>query len=96
MARYTIVEDGRAFQVHILDYEGPLDALLDAFRSCQEGRCACPTDEYEHLETLTVDTRDREIVLKLLAKEGARFDRAKIANCLDFTLEQAGRDAHLR
>jgi len=86
MPSYTIEEQGGVLEVRITGFRGPVDDILAAFRSCQEGSCSCPTDEYENLQSLDVETTERGITLRLTPKPAARFDRTNIERCLDFTL----------
>jgi len=92
---YTIDDRDGVLEVRITGFEGPVDDILAAFRSCQEGSCSCPTDEYENLESLDVETTGGTITLRLTPKPAAQFDRSNVARCLDFTLrESAGPGTH--
>ena len=86
---YTIEDEGGVLEVRITGFEGPVDNILAAFRSCQEGSCSCPTDEYENLESLDVETTGGTITLRLTPKPAAHFDRSNVARCLDFTLRES-------
>jgi hypothetical protein len=86
---YTIEETGGVLEVTIRGYDGPLEPVLGAFEACRTGNCSCPTDEYENLESLDVQTEDNTIVLTLTPKQGATLDQTEIRACLDFTLDQA-------
>jgi hypothetical protein len=40
--------------------DGNGEEVLGAFQQCQEGRCACPTTQYEKLQTLDMEDRENE------------------------------------
>lgn len=65
------------------------DAMLAALGECAEGRCSCPTDEYEKLETMDVEPSEDAIAIHLRAKPGATLDATEIGRCLDYTVERA-------
>jgi putative SOS response-associated peptidase YedK len=72
-------------KVEVSDIEGKEEELLASFQACREGRCACPTDEYQKLESLDIDESAGKISLRLKAKSGRIFDEAEIEKCLDHT-----------
>ena len=47
-----IITHEHGIDIDITDVEGKKDQLLEAFHECSEGRCTCPTQEYEKMETL--------------------------------------------
>ena len=42
--------------------EGNKEKLLEAFQECSEGRCSCPTQEYEKVEKLDIISTENSIV----------------------------------
>lgn len=87
---YQLSETDSVLKIEISDVGDQGPDLLASFRACQEGRCSCPTNEYEKLADLSVDMADGLIHLALTPADGARFDPTQIAACLDFTLQSAG------
>ena len=55
--------------------DGNRDEVLGALQQCQEGRCACPTTQYEKLQTLDMEAGPDA------------FEQEQIEKCLDFTIE---------
>jgi hypothetical protein len=94
MASYTLEENGEAIEVVISGYDGPLEPVLESFRECQEGRCACPTDQYESLDALEVNVAGERIILRLVPKPGKELVRSEIERCLDYTLGNTGNTSH--
>ena len=86
MTSYTIDADGASIAIEITGVEGRQDALLEAFGECQQGRCSCPTNEYEKVEAMEVRSTEDRIAIRLGAKPGMSFETAQIEACLDYTL----------
>jgi hypothetical protein len=91
MARYWIDRDPHGIAIELTEVAGRQEDLLDAFEQCQSGHCTCPTDEYKKMAGMDVASTDDEIVLRLAAKPGARFDVAEISACLDYTVSKIER-----
>jgi hypothetical protein len=91
MVRHRIEQDAEGFAIELTGVAGRLEELLDAFEECQSGQCTCPTDEYQKMAGIDVASTDDEIVLRLAAKPGARFDPDEISACLDYTVSKIER-----
>lgn len=61
--------------------------LLAAFQECQQGRCSCPTMEYQKLASLDIHTSQDGLQLLLEALPGQTFDPAEIEKCLEYTVK---------
>ncbi len=72
-------------EIDVTDLEGKKDLLLEAFEECSEGRCTCPTKEYQKLEALEVTDSGDVIQLSLKAKPDQQIDTAEIEKCLEYT-----------
>ena len=79
----TIKSNAEGLTIEVSDIAGQEKRLLDEFQACQDGRCTCPTDEYEKLDTLEIHDSEGKIGLRLKAKPGRVFDEAEIEKCLD-------------
>jgi hypothetical protein len=93
MVRYQISEEPDHLKVKLEDTTGVQDQLLAAFQECQQGRCSCPTAEYEKLEGLEIEVSIDEIELRLKPKPGAQLEPSQIARCLDYTVTRTS-EAH--
>ena len=71
--------------IEVSDISGQQEQLLAEFQACQEGRCSCPTNEYEKLDSLSIEAVSGEIRLSLKAKSGQVTDGREIQTCLDHT-----------
>ncbi len=72
-------------QIDVTDLEGKQDQLLEAFQECSEGRCTCPTQEYQKVESLEVVAGEDAIQLSIKAKDEQQIDTAEIEKCLEYT-----------
>ena len=80
-----IITHEHGIDIDITDVEGKKDQLLEAFHECSEGRCTCPTQEYEKMETLEIADTENSIELSIRAKEGTEIDTKELEKCLEYT-----------
>lgn len=83
--KYSISKNAKGVDIAVEDFKNKKDKLLEAFQECQEGRCSCPTEEYEKLESLEVEHDDQNIRLRLRPKDGSTIDTSEIEKCLQYT-----------
>ena len=81
--KHQIKQDAEGLMVEISGDEVKRDELLAEFQACREGRCTCPTNEYEKLESLKIEAPPGKIRLKLKAKSGQMFEQTEIEKCLE-------------
>jgi hypothetical protein len=86
--KYQITKKPDDLEIEVVGIEGKEKQLLEAFKKCQEGRCSCPTQEYQKLGSLQVEQADGKISLGLKSKEGTKFDQVEIEKCLEHTKEK--------
>lgn len=72
-------------QIDVTNLEGKQEHLLEAFHECSEGRCTCPTDEYQKVQKLDIAGSDDAIQLVITAKPDEQIDTAEIEKCLQYT-----------
>jgi hypothetical protein len=89
MTRYTTEPDDTGLTVQLQDVGADRDRLLGAFQECREGRCDCSTDEYDKLESLSVDDQPDAVTVRLDTKPGQTLDLADIDACLRHTVDKA-------
>ena len=66
--------------------------VLEALQECQEGRCRCPTDQYERLAGMDIATRGGAMRVRLRPRAGKRLDMDALRLCLDYTGQRAESD----
>ena len=80
-----IVNQEGGVQIQVTDSGEHTDQLMAAFQECQEGRCSCPTQEYEKVESLNIEQSDEGITLSVKSKKGKQIDVGEIEKCLEHT-----------
>lgn len=85
--RYQIETTDTGLVIELTGVDGKQEQLLAAFDECQQGRCTCPTDEYEKVEAMEVRPTGDRIDILLTSKPGGQFDEAEVAACLEHTIE---------
>ena len=93
MARYRIEKRTTGIGIELTDVGDKQDALLSAFNDCAEGRCSCPTNEYEKVASMTVEGGKDQIDIKLEAKADREFQVSEIAYCLAHTIKTTDRES---
>ena len=89
MTDYKIDATGATVAIQITGTGEKQGELLQAFGECAEGRCSCPTDEYEKLAAMDVQPGEDRIDIRIEAKPGTSLDTSEIEACLDYTVARA-------
>lgn len=87
--RYQITERNDDVEIRIQQTADHAPAVLASLQDCQQGRCGCPTDQYDRLENMAIQTGADELTIRLHPHDGQRFDTTEIQACLDYTITQA-------
>ena len=80
-----VKSNSEGLTIEVSDTSGQQEQLLAEFKACQEGRCSCPTNEYEKLDSLDIEAVSGNIRLTLKPKSGQTLDSSEIQKCLDHT-----------
>ena len=80
-----IVKQESVLQIQVTDSGEHTNHLMAALQECQEGRCSCPTQEYEKVESLRVEQSEEGITLSVKSKKGQQIDVGEIEKCLEHT-----------
>jgi len=87
--RYNITQDGEAVEIHVQDTGERAPQVLASLQECQEGRCSCPTDQYDRLASIEVGGGEGELTVHLTPRPGEHLDPDELRACMDYTLESA-------
>ena len=90
--KYRIDDKKSQLDIDIEETGGKQQALLEAFQECQQGRCACPTDEYKKLASLEIESSDNAIKLHLKLKPGEQLETSELEQCLQHTIGQIAKE----
>jgi hypothetical protein len=71
--------------INITEVDDKKKELLDTFQECSEGRCSCPTQEYQKVETMNIIETDGIIQLSIKSKTDEVIDTKEIEKCLEYT-----------
>ena len=80
-----ITKNNNGIEIKITEVKGKKEELLEAFQECSEGRCSCPTQEYEKVETLNILDNEKGIRLSIKSKKNEVIDTKEIEKCLEHT-----------
>lgn len=89
---YEVTEHEDSVELRVIGTGDRAPALLASMQECQEGRCTCPTDQFNRLETIEVLSGDDNVTVSLRPSPGERLDVNELAACLDYTIAKAGTD----
>lgn len=91
MARVRVSEKSSKLHIEIEGTGKDQGAVLGALKECAEGRCACPTSQYEKLQSVDIAPGKDSIGIVLTPKAGETIDRQAIDRCLEYTRAKAQR-----
>ena len=80
-----ITKNEMGINIDVTEVEGNKEKLLEAFQECSEGRCSCPTQEYEKVEKLDIISTEDSIQLSIKSKADETIDTKEIERCLEYT-----------
>lgn len=83
--KYSIKPDSTGLSIRVEQVGGKQEQLLDEFKECAEGRCACPTAQYGKLESIEIEPGPDKIDIKLKVQAGQKLEQGDIEKCLQHT-----------
>ncbi len=86
--RYDISAHGDDVNIEVTGTAGRAERLLTSLQQCQQGECACPTDQYDRLAEIDVRADDDAVTVRLTPRPGEHLDADELRACLDYTLAQ--------
>ena len=90
MTKFNVTQDPTILKIRIDDVGEKQVQLLQALQECAEGRCTCPSNQYEKLQKIDIAPLDGVIEVSLVPRDGESIDRAEIDRCLEYTAAQLG------
>jgi len=85
---YQIKKKDKELRIQIKAPAEKSTELLENFARCQQGKCNCPTSEYEKLDSMTVEQDGDQIKLSLKSKAGTKIKEEEVKKCIDFTIDK--------
>ena len=80
--KYKITKKDKDININVSDLKGNEDKIVEAFQECKEGRCSCPTQEYDKVESFAIIDSDESVQLSIKTKNGEEIDTDEIEKCL--------------
>ncbi|MBP8101536.1 MAG: hypothetical protein KAY54_06570 [Burkholderiaceae bacterium] len=65
-------------------------AMLGELQKCASGTCACPTPQYDKVQSIEISAGTDGVSVDLKVKPGEVIDMADIERCLEHTAKQLG------
>jgi hypothetical protein len=90
--KYQIRSDPTKLAIRIDEVNDKKAQLMEALQECSEGRCNCPTPEYEKLSSMQVEERGGSVNIELKPKPGQKLEPDDIEKCVQHTIHQAEQD----
>lgn len=88
--KYSIKAKGADLKISVEQVGGKQAQLMQELKECAEGRCSCPTPQYEKLESIKIVPGSDKVDIALKAKPGEKIDQADIDKCLEQTSKKIG------
>lgn len=88
--KYSIKEEGSDLKIAVEQIGGKQSQVLQELKECAEGRCSCPTPQYDKLEAIEINAGNDKIDIGLKAKAGQKIDESDINKCLEHTAKKVG------
>ena len=88
MVVFAVHGDSAKLHITIGDTGGTQAQLTKALQECAEGRCTCPTSQYEKLQAVDISQDANQVRVTLTAKAGEAIDRKAIDKCLEYSAAQ--------
>ena len=86
-----ISKNKNGIDIKITELNGEQEKLVAAFQECSEGRCTCPTQEYQKVETLHIVGTDESIQLSIKSKPNTVINTQEIEKCLEYTKDKVSK-----
>lgn len=62
--------------------------LLKNFKKCQSGKCDCPSDQFDKIERIDIQTEPERIHMRLEPKAEVKLDVDEVDQCLTWSKDQ--------
>jgi hypothetical protein len=88
VAEYNIEERGSTVEIHVTAAGEFQPMVLASLQECQQGRCGCPTDQYQKLAAMRLDSTGQDVTVLLEPQVGQRLDIEQLRACLEYTVKR--------
>jgi len=92
MPKFDVTQSASKLRIRIGDAGEKRAQLMSALQECAEGRCTCPTSQYEKLQEIDIRPTPTGVDVTLTPKPGESIDREAIDKCLEYTDQRVSKD----
>lgn len=83
--KYTIRGRPEGLEIKVEQLGGKQQKVLESLQDCAEGKCDCPTSQYEKLDSIRISPLGDSVSIELKAKAGETIKPSDIQECLEYT-----------
>ena len=89
--KYAIKGKPQGLEIKIEQLGDKQNKVLESLQACAEGKCDCPTSQYEKLDSIQILPAGDSVSIELKAKAGETIEQSEIQRCLEYTGRQAAK-----
>lgn len=86
--KYVIKKEPEGLEIEVERLGDKQKKVLESLQACAEGKCSCPTSQYERLDAIEISPSSDGVSIELKAKKGETIKQSDIEKCLEYTAEQ--------
>ena len=83
--KYKVTSSDGAVDIDVSDASCNKEELINAVQKCADGKCLCPSQEYDKVESILIDDTGSDIQISIKPKDGENIDKNEVEKCLEFT-----------
>ncbi|HET7763922.1 MAG TPA: hypothetical protein VFK92_02400 [Burkholderiales bacterium] len=89
--KYAIKGKPEGLEIKVEQLGDKQQKVLESLQACAEGKCSCPTSQYEKLDAIEISPGSDSVSIDLKAKKGETIKQSDIERCLEYTAEQVAK-----
>jgi hypothetical protein len=89
--KYTIKGKPESLEIKVEQLGDKQQKVLESLQDCAEGKCDCPTSQYDKLDSIQISPGVDSVSIELKAKTGETIKQSYIQKCLEYTARQVAK-----
>jgi hypothetical protein len=86
--KYAIKAKPAGLEIKVEHLGDKQEKVLESLEACAQGKCSCPTSQYEKLEAIEISPGSDGVSIELKAKKGETIKQSDMERCLEYTADQ--------
>jgi len=86
--KYAIKGKPEGLEIKVEQLGDKQQKVFESLQACAEGKCSCPTSQYQKLDAIEISPGSDSVSIDLKAKKGETIKQADIERCLEYTAER--------